>query len=54
VAVEIGAFAAGGEVLPEVLRDLPVAADLVAQLETARDVVVGLRLLGGFEMGDPC
>jgi hypothetical protein len=51
--VAVAAFAAGGEILPEVLGDLPVAADLVAQLEAARDVVVGLGLRGGFEMGDP-
>ena len=48
-----GALAVSYTHLPEVLGDLPVAADLVAQLEAAWDVVVGLGLRGGFEMGDP-
>ena len=46
VGVDVAALAQGLEVSPEVLRDLPEAADLVAQLEALGDAVVGVGLLG--------
>ncbi len=44
--VEVGALATDLEIAPEVLRDLPVTADLVAQLQSLGNIVVHFGLLG--------
>src|SRR5690606_29278645 len=43
----------GIEFRPQSLGDAPVAADLVTELETAGDIVVGRGLLPGLERSDP-
>ena len=43
----------GGEVRPVGLGNTPVAADLVAQLQTLGGPVVARVLVGGGELGDP-